>query len=208
MEHASHDLRTHSILPAPTPRRLGALVVVGILHVGLIAALIVGLKSGIITALPQDIKADIETPKLDKTPPPPPPELQKPPPPFVPPPEINITTEAPATNAITVSNRPPPPAQVTVTPPHAVGHTHDCSLKYYPEMSVRLNETGTTGIAYDISTDGTITNVHVVRPSGVERLDNAAVSCVSNGWRSTPAMNGNVPTAVHNLEANIVWRLR
>src|SRR5690242_10932594 len=130
MEQPVHFVRG-PITPQQNPRRVIALVVVGALHVGFVYALAAGLAQSLYQKLPEEIKVAVEQPKLEKAPPPPPPDLAKPPPPFVPPPEINISTEAPSTNAITTQNKvataPPPP----VSSPASVGRPDSC-LQVYP----------------------------------------------------------------------------
>ena len=212
MEQPVHDLRAHVPAEAPnTTRRTGILIGVGILHFGLVWALVVGLASGLIEKLPEELKAEVVQPKDEvKPPPPPPPDMAKPPPPFVPPPELNIASEAPVTNAITavqaVAPTKPEPAQPTVTPSKAVGRTHDCAT-YYPDLSRRLNESGDVLVHYDVGVDGSITNVGVAKSSGSDRLDQAAVSCVSSRWRNTPAMNGDTPVASPNHQAIVRFSL-
>ena len=206
MEQPVHDLRSHVPAEAPnTTRRTGILIGVGVLHVGLIWALVVGLASGLIQKLPEELKAEVVKPTEDKKPPPPPPpDLAKPPPPFVPPPEINIATDAPVTNAITAvqSVQPTAPAPVVAapTPPKAVGRTHNCD-SYYPDLSRRLNEQGTVIVQYVVGVDGSISNVAVRTTSGSDRLDQAAVSCVSSRFRSEPATQGGKPVAVTTASA-------
>jgi protein TonB len=212
MEQPTHDLRTH--IPTAiegTGTRSVSLLVVGLIHVGLAFALIAGLKSGLIDKLPEELKAEVVQPKdVVKPPPPPPPDLAKPPPPFVPPPEINIATEAPTTNAITavqaVQPTPPQPAQPVITPSKIVGRTHNCD-SYYPPLSQKLNESGTVMIHYDVGVDGTISNVSVLKSSGSDRLDRAAVACVSTKWRNTPAMQGDTPVASSH-EANVQFKFQ
>jgi protein TonB len=213
MEQPTHDLRTHgaTTIAADASRRTVALIVVGVLHVGLIFAIIAGLKAGLIQKIPDELVAEVVKPKDEvKPPPPPPPDLQKPPPPFVPPPEINIATDAPATNAITAVQpnvqTPPPVVQPTITPSKAVGRTHDCQ-SYYPALSSRLGEQGNVMVRYDVGVDGSISNVAVVKSSGSERLDAAAVNCVSSRWRNTPAMQGNTPVASPDHQAIIQFQL-
>jgi protein TonB len=214
MEQPLHDLRAHAPnAAAASGRRIAILAAVGLLHVGLVWAIIAGLASGLIQKIPEELVAEVVKPKDEvKPPPPPPPDLQKPPPPFVPPPELNIATDTPVTNAIIAvqPNVPTPPAPVqaapTPTPSKAVGRTHDCAT-YYPSLSSRLNETGTVQIHYDVGVDGSITNVGVSKSSGSERLDNAAVSCVSSRWRNTPAMVGETPVASPGHVANIQFTL-
>jgi len=213
MEQPTHDLRSHITTSgaADNGRRTIALIVVGILHFGLIFAIIAGLKAGLIQKIPEELTAEVVKPKDEvKPPPPPPPDLAKPPPPFVPPPEINIATDAPATNAITAVQAtvpvPPPVVQPTITPSKAVGRTHDCQGSM-PELSRRLNETGNVLIHYDVGVDGSISNVGVSKSSGSERLDNAAVQCVSTKWRNTPAMQGDTPVASPGHQALIQFQL-
>src|SRR5215469_5200553 len=212
MDQPVHDLRAHVPTAAEnTSRRTIILIGVGILHVGLIWALIVGLASGLIEKLPEELKAEVVQPKDEvKPPPPPPPDLAKPPPPFVPPPEINIAADTPTTNAITAVQAtqptPPAPAQPVVTPAKAVGRTHDCQ-SYYPDLSRRLNESGNVLIHYDVGVDGSITNVGVAKSSGSDRLDQAAVSCVSSKWKDTPAMQGSTAVASPGHQALIQFTL-
>jgi protein TonB len=206
MEQPVHDLRSHVPAEAPnTTRRTGILIGVGVLHVGLIWALVVGLASGLIQKLPEELKAEVVKPTVDKKPPPPPPpDLAKPPPPFVPPPEINIATDAPVTNAITAvqSVQPTPPAPVVAapTPPKAIGRTHNCD-PYYPDLSKRLSEQGTVVVQYVVGVDGSISNVAVKTTSGSDRLDQAAVSCVQTRFKSEPATQGGKPVAVTTASA-------
>lgn len=213
MEQPTHDLRSfQSNTVQNTGRRTVSFVVVGLMHVGLIWALVAGLASGLIQKIPDELVAEVVKPKDDiKPPPPPPPDLQKPPPPFVPPPEINIANDAPATNAITAVQpnvaTPPPVVQPTLTPSKAVGRTHDCQ-SYYPALSQRLGETGNVMVRYDVGVDGSISNVTVAKSSGSERLDAAAVNCVSSRWRNTPAMQGNTPVATPGHEAIIQFQFR
>jgi periplasmic protein TonB len=205
MEQPQHDLRSHVSTGIENAGSRGiSFAVVAAIHVGLAFALIAGLKSGLIDKLPDELKAEVVQPKdVVKPPPPPPPDLAKPPPPFVPPPEINIAADTPTTNAIAVvqPNIPTPAAPVqqapVLTPSKAVGRTHDCA-SYYPAISSKLNEQGDVLVSYDIGADGTISNVTVAKSSGSERLDTAAVSCVSTRFRNTPAMNGTTPVASHS----------
>jgi protein TonB len=210
MEQPVHDLRAHA--PAAgvnTGRRTAILIAVGVLHVGLVWALIAGLASGLIEKLPAEIKAEVIKPKEDKPPPPPPPpDLAKPPPPFVPPPEINIATDTPP-NAITAVQpnvptppAPPPQPAATVAPtaPKPIGRTHSCDT-YYPDASRRLNETGTVVVQYVVGADGSISNVTVRTSSGSDRLDQAALSCVQSRFRSEPGTVDGKPVAVTTASA-------
>jgi TonB family protein len=76
----------------------------------------------------------------------------------------------------------------------AVGRTHDCSA-YVPEESVRQWETGDILVGYDVGLDGVISNVHLLKTSGFDRLDTAALTCVRERWRNTPALENGQPVA-------------
>lgn len=93
----------------------------------------------------------------------------------------------------------PPPEQDPLNhPARAVGHTHNCAA-YYPRLSNALIETGDSLVRYDVLADGTISNVGIDRSSGSDRLDRAAVLCVSLHWRSTPEVqNGVAVPSLHH----------
>ena len=211
MEQPLHDLRAHApAAAANTGRRAIILVIVGILHVGLIWALIAGLASGLIQKLPDELVAEVVKPKDEvKPPPPPPPDMKVPPPPFVPPPEINIATDTPVTNAIVAVQAVQPTvvaAPPAISAPASVGTAHACGLKYYPALSVRLQEQGTTTIGFFIETDGSISGIHVETGSGYQRLDDAAIPCATN-WRYKPAMQNGQPVRVP-WKTSIKWQLK
>ena len=189
MEQPTHDLRgAGGAVTQVSSRRIIAGAAAVLLQIGLVYALAVGLAAQLIEKLPEELKAEVVQEKLpDKTPPPPPPDLAKPPPPFVPPPEINIQSEAPATNAITVQSKvQTAPEKPAITSPASIGRPHTCG-QYYPAISQRLNEEGWVTLAFKITPDGSVTDVSVAQTSGHDRLDQAAISC-AQGWRYKPAM--------------------
>lgn len=198
MEQPKHDLRTNTVatLAQGTPRRFIALGIVALLHVVLVYALAAGLAGALIQKLPEELKAEVVKEQIpEKTPPPPPPDLAKPPPPYVPPPEINITTEAPSTNAITTQSKvATPPEKPAISSPASIGRPHQC-MQYYPSISQRLNEQGTVTLSFHITTDGGVSGVSVAKTSGYSRLDDAAVSCAQN-WHYKPAMQNGAPVEV------------
>ena len=204
MEQPVHFVRG-PLGPQQNTRRLVALGVVALIHVGFIYALAAGLAQSLYQKLPEEIKVAVEQPKLEKAPPPPPPDLAKPPPPFVPPPEIQIQSEAPSTNAITtqqkVQTAPPPP----VSTPASVGRPHSC-LQNYPETAIRLNEEGVTTLAFTVTADGSVDNVQVANSSGHQDLDEAAMSCAKH-WKYKPAVQNGAPVAVP-WKTNVQWTLK
>jgi protein TonB len=207
MQQPDHDLRIAPTAQA-TPRRLISLALVGIIHVVLIYALVSGLAQNLVKKGIQEIKiATVEEKPEEKLPPPPPPKLELPPPPFIPPPDFVIQTEAPVTNTITtqdVKPVPPAPKPVIASTPVSIGRPHECSNKY-PEMSMRMKESGTTTLAFTVGTDGGVTGISVANSSGSPRLDEAAISCASR-WRYKAATTGGQAIAVP-WKANVVWNL-
>jgi protein TonB len=217
MEQPLHDFRPFQATDT-TPRRFVGITIVGILHIIVIYALATGLAQNLVAKLPQEFKAEVIPPKQEqvKPPPPPPPELQKPPPPFVPPPEINIQTEAPSTNTITVQSKvaapvtpapPAPPKPAGITAPASIGAPHNCpQARWYPPIALRLNQEGTTTLAFTITTDGSITDVSVAESSGFSSLDDAAVRCAQASWHYKPALQNGQPVQVP-WKAKVLWKL-
>ena len=210
MEQPKHDLRTQlrgGSAAEVAPRRIGSATFVILLHIGIVFALIVGLKQGAIVKKLEDIKVSVEKEKVTpKPPPPPPPTIKQPPPPFVPPPEFQIQTEAPQTNAITTQSvvttppAPPPPTQL-----HAIGRTH--VLPPYPPLALRLGQQGTTVLKVTISDQGDVTDATVQKSSGFDTLDQAAVNFVKAHWRWEPPTQNGKPTAAITLVA-IKWDVK
>jgi protein TonB len=179
-----------------------------LLQAGFVYAIVSGLAGQIMSKLPEELKVAVEQEKIaPKPPPPPPPQVELPPPPVAPPPEINI--ESPVTTSpITVTNKPPPPAppvvHAAVSTPVSVGRAHVCQQNY-PEVSVRLNEEGTTMLSMKVMTDGSVSGVSVAKSSGFPRLDDAAVSCASR-WHYKPASQDGAPVEM-SWQANVQWKL-
>jgi protein TonB len=88
----------------------------------------------------------------------------------------------------------PAPAEPGTTRSLPVGDTHDC-VSFYPPESLHASEAGSVVVGYDVGADGAIGNVHLVKTSGFDRLDQAALTCARQAWRNTPAMKGNDPVA-------------
>lgn len=199
--------------PAASPRRFVSIGAVVALHLVLIWALASGLAANLAHKVVQDVQVAVvqEKPPQQKLPPPPPPPLVKPPPPeFVPPPEISIQNDAPVTNTITqVTNTPSPPAPPA--PPAVVAATlargagNNCAQRYYPAMASRLGHQGETIVKVDVSAAGEVTNVTLVKSSGYDELDQAALQCIQNGWHYNPATQNGQPVA-GTREAGIIWK--
>jgi protein TonB len=210
MEQPFHSVRS---IPqkAFTPARAAGLAAALLLQAGFFYAIVSGLAATLVQKLPDVLKVDVQQEKITpKPPPPPPPQVDLPPPPSAPPPVINIATDAP-TNTITVTNKPPPPApppppvHQAVTTPVSIGRAHQCTQNY-PEVSIRLNEEGTTTLSFKIGVDGSVSGATVSKSSGSERLDAAAISCVERSWHYTPQKVDGQPQET-TWQANVQWKL-
>ena len=209
MEQPLHTLVRSSAVQASPRRALGVVVVVAI-HVIVIWALITGLAQQMMQKLPSELMAKVEEtpPPAEKLPPPPPPEMVKPPPPFVPPPDINIQSEAPVVNTITTQQvvaTPPVQKPAGITAPASIGRPHSCGQRYYPAIAVRLNQEGTTVLAFKITPDGSVTDLSVSESSGHDALDQAAITC-AQGWQYKPAMQNGAAIEVP-WKASVKWSL-
>src|SRR5689334_7589073 len=68
------------------------------------------------------------------------------------------------------------------------GHPHMCSPRdWYTEAEVLSRMSGTVVLAFRITVDGEVKDPAVVRSSGFQGLDEAAIKCVST-WRYRPAV--------------------
>lgn len=91
-----------------------------------------------------------------------------------------VAPEAPASAAITTENL-------------AVSRRVDPT---YPPASRRLNEEGTVLVKVFVSEQGRPTSVELVRSSGFERLDAAALAAVRR-WLFKPAIDGGVAVSTY-----------
>jgi protein TonB len=206
MQQPDHDLRIAQTAQA-TPRRVISLALVGGLHLILIYALISGLATSLVKKGLDELKvATVEEAPKVKPPPPPPPPMELPPPPFVPPPDVVIDVPQAAPPPMVTQNVAPVvvPPKAPVSTPISIGRPHTCQQNY-PPISQRNNEEGTTKISFTVNTDGSVTSPSVETSSGSQRLDEAALSCVTR-WKYKPATQDGQPVAAH-WEANVVWKL-
>ncbi|MGA7710664.1 MAG: energy transducer TonB [Rhizomicrobium sp.] len=189
-----------------SPNRLAALAAATGLVFAFAWALSIGLAQTLVEKAMTEIKAEVLPDKMpDKTPPPPPPDLKEPPPPYVPPPDFVIQTDAPATTAIASQSKVATPK--AISSPASIGPKHKCGEEWYPPISKRLGEQGTTVVAFHIGVDGIPKDITIAGSSGSERLDNAAISCVAANWHYSPAIEEGHPVEVP-WKAQVVWNLK
>lgn len=104
-------------------------------------------------------------------------------------PTINIAQDSGAIKGVVLVD----PGKITnlgVTGPQIIAATR--TIPPYPLTDVRLGHEGTVTLKLTIDGDGIVTNAVVMRSSGSDTLDAAAVSWVKARWRYKPAMeNGS-----------------
>jgi protein TonB len=205
-QHAMSAVTTKS----PQSRFIG-LLVVGVIHVIVIAGLIIGLTNNDIKKKIVDISAQVVPKKEEvKPPPPPPPTMMKPPPVSVAPPPV-----------ISIAAPPPPPAPPKPQPPAAVAPpapppppptelkpiTRTHTQPGYPPLSQRMGESGTVRLKVVIGTDGKVSECTVEKSSGSTRLDEAAASYVKEHWTwQPPTQQGKAVSATTLID--IVFDLK
>jgi protein TonB len=198
-----------SIAKKSTTSRASSIAIVVGIHIAVIAGLVAALNQGALMKQLQEIKATVDTKKeIPKAPPPPPPDLVKPPPPIAIVPEFTVATAAPPPVTTVPKAAPPPaaPPRVAASDPlRPVMRTH--TLPPYPPISVRLNESGTTLMEVNITTEGNVDQCTVVQSSSSERLDTAACDFVKQRWRWQPPTNQGAPVAV-KTRVSVKWDLK
>jgi TonB family protein len=73
-----------------------------------------------------------------------------------------------------------------VSRPPALSKPENCRDDY-PFLSRVLKQEGTTELSFTVAADGTLSGMKVSKSSGSDRLDDAAMDCVS-GWHYRPAI--------------------
>lgn len=199
-------------------RPLGALGRMGIVAGMHAAALFVIARSlGIVPPLieTRTEATFIETPQIVETPPPlAPPTFQQP--------QITIAERypdlpLPDTREDTVTARTDPQPQGPVDGPGssepmprltavAMDPRHPLTQPPYPPGSIRDNEQGNADVEVYVLPNGRVGEARIVRSTGFERLDRAALEEARRYWRFTPATRDGTPVAQwHRLR--VVFKL-
>lgn len=199
-----------------TRRALVLVVAVGVQVLGFLG-LMYGLQNQQILVAPQPIQTNIvqQVQKHEAPPPPPPPKMERPPV-EVPPPEVQITvpTQTNSTAITDVTSKhvaPPPPKPAPVH--RVVYRAPSLNLRespstddYYPPVSRRLNEQGTTTVHVCPGPDGRVEGQPtVVKSSGSSRLDAAAIRWATHA-RFNPGTADGKPIK-YCVSFNVVFQL-
>jgi protein TonB len=208
--------------------KIGALVIVALLHIAIGYALVTGLAY-------QYIKKKVE--KLDTfdvaPPPPPPPDVPPPPPPpdqkftpppvVAPPPIVRVPTPAPPISVTPVISPPQPivppappqpPAPPAVAPPtvsRAAGLKGNPGQFFgpdaYPPAAQRAEAQGRVVARLSIGTDGRVTDCSVTTSSGNADLDSATCRISKARVRFTPAQDANGSPIASSYTLPVRWQL-
>lgn len=184
--------------PKPPARRIGGIAFVVGLHAAIVYALLTGLATKVVEVIRQPIQARIIEQIKPPPPPAPPPKRIAPqppkrvvhPPPFVPPPQVPVAAP-PSPNAIIAqSSMPAPSAPVAPPAPAApaapvsksVGVVCPNSTEVragirYPREALKDNLTGDVVVVFTVGTDGSIKDLNVIQ-SAAPVLDRAAENAV------------------------------
>ena len=207
--------------------KVGALVIVALIHVALGYAFITGLATNFVKKQVEKLNTfDVEEPPPPPPdePPPPPPDVPMTPPPVVSPPPIVRNPNPPPVVVATVPNPPPvyvptpiaPPAPAPAPPAPPVvskaagakGNPADwITQDDYPASSIRAEEEGTTSIKWTINTQGRVEGCTVTQSSGSSALDRAACSALQRRGRYTPATDAAGNPIATTSSRRVVWRL-
>lgn len=120
-----------------------------------------------------------------------------------------VETAAPApllaavVQAAAPAQAPPAPAKVEL--PSSDADYLQNPKPQYPPLSKRLGEQGQVVYSVQIGTDGRPLSARLVKSSGFDRLDQAALTAVMR-WRYTPGKRNGVPTAM-SFNVPIDWVL-
>ncbi len=213
-------------------RRFGGLSIVVIVHVVLAYALISNLARTTLNILRPPVETRIieeikPPPPPENTSVPPPPVVSAPPPPYMPPPEVHVQAP-PSVNTITAITAVPPapaPFEKTVAPPTPVApeplktvilkaappppvpafvDLNACKPDY-PRAALLAEEQGTVRVQFVIGSDGELVSAKVLKSSGYEDLDRAAIHGLSR-CQFKAAMKEGKPVQ-SSFTSDYVWNL-
>ncbi|SFN74825.1 energy transducer TonB [Sphingomonas sp. OK281] len=212
--------------------KIVAIVIVALIHAALGYAFVTGLAYQYVKKAQEkmttfDVEPPPPPPPPDEPPPPPPDQPNLPPPPttvVTPPPVVVTPQPAPQMQTSQIIPRfqptappsPPSPA-VAPSPPappvvsKAAGPKGDpaqwVSTDDYPPSSLRAEEEGTVGIAWDINAQGRVENCRVTSSSGSSALDRAACAAITRRGRYSPAMDTAGNPIRSSSSRRVTWKI-
>ncbi len=208
-ERTAHPLRTMPRADHEARSRIGAFLITVLVHVGVIAAFILGVQVAAPILSPPVLMVQIEPPKKDKldlsTPPP---ALLRPTVLTVPPPEVIIQTPAKTMTAAPPVSEAPPPAAAAPSPQRGVSEGRETYLgrllaqlnrfKHYPPEARKAHIEGVVQVHFVMEADGHLTRAEIQKSSGRPALDKEALALMERA-QPLPPLPADFPT--HTLDA-------
>jgi protein TonB len=207
--------------------RIGALVIVALIHIALGYAFVSGLAYQYIKKQSEKLNtfdvAPPPPPPPDIPPPPPPPDQKVTPPPVVSPPPI-VQTVTPPPAIVTVAT-PPPPAPLTPpappapprppAPPPTVSQAAQAKGNpgqyfgpdAYPPAAIRAEAQGRVVARLTVGTDGKVTDCTVTTSSNNSDLDSTTCRIAKARVRYSPAKDANGNAIASTVTLPVRWQL-
>jgi protein TonB len=201
-EKRAHPLRALPRQSHETRNRTGAFLVTALIHLGAVAAFLVGVRVAAPVVAPPALMVQLETPKKDKldlaTPPP---ALMRPTVMTAPPPDVVIQTAQRTMAAAPPLAEPAPPA--VAAPVAQRGQGRDSFIarllaqlnrfKQYPAAARKAHIEGVVLLHFVMDESGHVTKAEIQKSSGRPALDNEALALMARA-QPLPALPADFPT--------------
>ncbi|RZL71046.1 MAG: energy transducer TonB [Sphingomonas sp.] len=184
--------------------KIVAIVIVALIHAALGYAFVTGLAYQYVK------KAQEKMTTFDVEPPPPPVVV-------TPQPAPALTTSSiiprfqptapPSPPSPAVAPSPPAPPVVSKAAGPKGNPAEWVSTDDYPPSSLRAEEEGTVGIAWDINAQGRVENCRVTSSSGSSALDRAACAAITRRGRYSPAMDTAGNPIRSSSSRRVTWKI-
>ena len=206
--------------------KIGALVIVALIHLALGYAFVTGLAYQYIKKTTEKLNtfdvAPPPPPPPDVPPPPPPPDTKAPPPPVVSPPPI-VRTVTPPPVIATVATPPPPRPIAPPQPPtppappaprvvsQAAGLKGNVAQFFgadaYPPAAIRAEAQGRVVARLTVGADGRVSDCSVTTSSGNSDLDTTTCRIAKSRVRFTPAKDDSGTAIASTYTLPVRWVL-
>jgi protein TonB len=213
----AHPLRAMPPASDETQGRIGALLVTVLIHVGVIAAFILGVQVAAPILAPPVLMVQIEPPKKDEldlsTPRP---ALLRPTMVTAPPPDVVIQPPAKAMTATPPITEAPPPAAAAPSPQRGASEGRETYLglllaqlnrfKHYPPEARKAHIEGVVQVHFVMEADGHITRAEIQKSSGRPTLDKEALALMERA-EPLPPLPADFPTRILDAVVPIEFSL-
>ena len=203
-EKRAHPLRALPRQSHEARNRTGAFLVTVFIHLGAVAAFLVGVRVAAPVLAPPALMVQLETPKKDKldlaTPPP---VLMRPTVMTAPPPDVVIQITQRSMTAAPPLTEPAPPAVAAPVAQRGEGNGRDSFIgrllaqinrfKQYPAAARKAHIEGVVMLHFVMDESGHVTKAEIQKSSGRPALDNEALALMVRA-QPLPALPADFPT--------------